>query len=78
MNSKIKNSGSKKPFLIIAPLVLMLTVYLALTPLVDKFELARGLLYGYLFYWGFWCIIFPLWAVGLEGFKKVFAPSAKI
>jgi hypothetical protein len=77
MSDKIKTSGIKKTFLIMAPLVLMLTVYLVLTPLVDKFGLSRGLLYGYFFYWGFWCIIFPLWVVGLEGFKKMFAPSAK-
>ncbi len=26
---------------------------------------------------GFWCIIFPLWAVGWEGAKKMFALPAK-
>ncbi len=76
MNDKIKISSFKRNFLIIAPLVLMLTVYLVLTPPVERFGIARGLLYGYFFYWGFWCIIFPLWTVGLDGFKKMFAPSA--
>ncbi len=43
MNDKIKISSFKRNFLIIAPLVLMLTVYLMLTPLVERFGIARGL-----------------------------------
>jgi len=77
MNNTMNINSFKKNVLLIAPLVVMLTVYLVLVPLVERYGPGRGMLYGYLFYWGFWCIIFPLWAVGLEGFKRMFTPSAK-
>ena len=76
MKNKINISNFKKNVLLIAPVVIMLTVYLVLSPLVERFGMS-GLFYGYFFYWGFWCIIFPLWAVGWEGLKKMFAVPAK-
>jgi len=66
----------KKNVLLVAPVVIMLTVYLVLSALVERFGMS-GLLYGYFFYWGFWCIIFPLWTVGWEGFKKMFSAPGK-
>jgi len=77
LNADIKVKNYKKYFLLAAPLVIMLTVYIVLTPLVQRFGTARGLLYGYLFYWGFWGIIFPLWTVGLKGFAKMFSATAE-
>ncbi len=65
--------GSKVCIALLVPFVLMLTVYLVLTPLVNRFGIARGLLYGYIFYWGFRCILLPLWMMGWNAFRRMFS-----
>ena len=76
MNNSMCISNFKKNGLLIAPVVIMLTVYLVLSAMVERLGMS-GLFYGYIFYWGFWCIIFPLWTVGWEGFKKMFSAPGK-
>jgi len=73
MHTYKKPSSSKVYIALLAPFLLMLTVYLVLTPLVDRFGIARGLLYGYIFYWGFWCVLFPLWMIGWNGIRRMFS-----
>ena len=48
MNNTMSINSFKKNVLLVAPVVIMLTVYLVLSALVERFGMS-GLLYGYFF-----------------------------
>lgn len=58
--------------MIAAPFLLMLSTYLIFLNTIPHFpEGSLGAYLGNLFYWLFWCVLFPLWAVGREGLAGV-------
>lgn len=58
--------------LLAAPFVLLATTYGAYQGLVAWLGLKPGYLAGFLFYWLFWCFLFPLWLVGKAGLRTMF------
>jgi membrane protease YdiL (CAAX protease family) len=68
-----KESLSKKQFvLLVAPPILLTTTYAGFYFLGKSVGPVYGYLGGFLFYWIFWCFLFPLWAVGVKGFRAMF------
>jgi uncharacterized protein len=71
----------KEKLLAIAPLLLLLTTYLIFTCAVALVGLKPGYLIGFLFYWIFWCLAFPIWLLGRDAvfsmFRKVAEPLGR-
>jgi membrane protease YdiL (CAAX protease family) len=55
-----------------APPALLATTLLSYNVLVAAFGLKLGYFLGFHFYWIFWCLIFPLWVLGLQGLRRLF------
>ncbi len=58
--------------LIVAPLLILVTVYFVVGFTIAQFGFDPGYLLGIAFYWVVWCIAFPLWAVGRRGLVAMF------
>ncbi len=57
--------------LLVAPPVLLAGMYLAYRGFALLFGPKGGYLAGFLLYWAFWCLLFPLWALGPRGLREV-------
>ena len=55
-----------------APVVLLVTMYLAYYGLITLFGMRLGFFLGMLFSWFVWCLAFPLWAVGPGELRAAF------
>ena len=58
--------------LIVAPLLILVSVYVVVGFTIAQFGFDPGYLLGIAFYWVVWCIAFPLWAVGKRGLVAMF------
>ena len=54
-----------------APPLLIASTYHVFQALVGWLGVRWGYLGGFLFFWGFWCVGFSLWAIGREGIAAV-------
>lgn len=59
--------------LLATPPILLASSYAAFKGLAAWLGPARGYLGGFLFYWVIWCGLLPLWAVGGDGLRALFA-----
>jgi uncharacterized protein len=59
---------------IVLPLLLFITTYFVFRLLLDNLPTAHGLFIGYLFYWGFWCLIIPFTLIRPAGMRRMFTP----
>jgi uncharacterized protein len=59
---------------IAVPWLLIITTYLVFRALLSFLPLAHSLFIGYLFYWGFWCLIVPFTLVRPVGMRAMFRP----
>ncbi|MGE5577492.1 MAG: hypothetical protein ACM3TT_09925 [Syntrophothermus sp.] len=62
----------KQLSLLLAPPLLLASTYLAYNWLVDLLGQKTGYFGGFLFYWISWCLLFPLWVLGPQGFYNLF------
>jgi len=69
---KAVKSTSGRIALLIAPPALLASMYPAYQGFVSLIGPKGGYLAGFLFYWVFWCLLFPLWALGPRGLREVF------
>lgn len=58
--------------LLVMPLVLLLTTYLAFQEFVTWLGFKAGYFAGFAFYWAVWGLLFPLWALGGQGLRTLF------
>ena len=58
--------------LLVAPPVLLASMYLAYRGFVLLFGPKGGYLAGFLLNWAFWCLLFPLWALRPRGLREVY------
>src|SRR5690242_12764917 len=65
-----KSSG--RALLIAAPPFLLASTFAAFQILTRAFGLGRGYLYGFLFYWLFWCAAVPMFVLGWHGVMALF------
>jgi uncharacterized protein len=62
---------------IVLPLLLIISTYFVFRVLLDNLPTAHGLFIGYLFYWGFWCLIIPFTLIRPGGMQRMFSrPTA--
>ena len=61
----------KQSALLLAPMILIISMYFAFQGLNERFGFPTGFILGFVIYWVGWCILFPAWILG--GFKKIFA-----
>jgi membrane protease YdiL (CAAX protease family) len=73
--------AEKEKLLVLAPILLLLTTYLVFSCAVTLVGFKPGYLIGFLFYWIFWCLAFPIWLLGREAvismFRKVTEPLGR-
>ena len=62
----------RRQSLIAAPVVLLVTTYLAFRALMALLGVGVGFFAGMVFYWVIWCLAFPLWAVGAGELREAF------
>ena len=65
-------STYKKLGLILLPWLLLLSTYLVFVWSVKLFGPKSGFLFGYLFYWIFWCYLIPFLILGPAGLSALF------
>lgn len=58
--------------LIMTPPVLLVTTYLAYNGFVALFGFRWGYFLGFLFKWVCWCLLIPVWLVGINGVRGMF------
>lgn len=68
----------KRIGLILLPWLLLLSTYLVFIASVTLFGLKTGYLFGYLFYWIFWCYLIPFLILGPAGLSAVFVNKMKL
>lgn len=64
--------SSKQSALLLLPLLLLVTTFVAFTWLADLLGAVGGYLAGFLFYWFFWCGLVPLLLIGSKKFSDMF------
>jgi uncharacterized protein len=64
------------PILMVAPFVLIATTYVAYNGFVGLFGFRTGYFLGFLFKWGIWCIVVPLWLLGRRGVMDLFRSTS--
>jgi membrane protease YdiL (CAAX protease family) len=64
----------KKLALLLAPWLLLLSTTIVFRRLAARFGPKRGYLGGFLFYWVFWCLLFPTWVLGPRRLPALFKP----
>jgi hypothetical protein len=64
--------------ILIVPLLLIPSTALTFTSLSKRLGKDKGYLLGFLFYWGFWCLIVPLALLGWNDFLKLFVDSSSL
>lgn len=69
--------SGKQLFLVLLPVLLIVSTYFAFQFFVGAFGLKPGYLAGFLFYWIFWCFIIPLILVGPGGIAGLFKKPEK-
>ena len=57
--------------LLIAPVLIVATTFAVFQGAVSLFGLHRGYVTGFLFYWIVWGVGFSLWAVGIDGVRRM-------
>ena len=57
----------KSNLLYLAPIFLIITTFFAFQLFTDFFGFKRGYFFSFIFYWGFWCFMFPWYIIGLTG-----------
>ena len=62
----------RKVALLVAPWLLLLSTTAAFRRLSARFGPKRGYLGGFLFYWIFWCLLFPTWILGPRRLPALF------
>jgi len=69
-------SRSENPFkqkmLLVIPLVLLATTYLAFREFIAFFGFKAGYFAGFVFYWMVWGLLLPLWVLGSRGLGSLF------
>jgi membrane protease YdiL (CAAX protease family) len=65
----------RKVALLLAPWLLLLSTAAAFRQLSARLGPKRGYLGGFLFYWIFWCLLFPRWVLGPRRLPTLFKPS---
>ena len=58
--------------LLVTPLALLLTTYLAFQGFIARFGFKTGYFAGFVFYWVAWGLLLPLWALGGRGLRTLF------
>jgi hypothetical protein len=58
---------------IILPLLLIISTYFVFRVMLDNLPPSLGLFFGYLFYWGFWCLIVPFTLIRPAGMRRMFS-----
>lgn len=61
----------KKYFLLVLPILLLLSTALVFISLSQWFGKELGYVLGFTFYWVMWCLIVPLILLGKDGFLFV-------
>lgn len=72
-----KKYTGKQLFLIILPVLLIITTYLAFQLFVQAFGLKTGYLAGFLFYWIAWGLFIPVMIAGFKGVFSFFGRPAE-
>jgi len=71
----------RKFALLVAPWLLLASTTIVFRRLAARFAPKRGYFGGFVFYWTFWCLLFPMWVLGphrLPGlFRAGVAPSRR-
>ncbi len=62
------NSADLKVLILIIPFLLIPSTHVAFTSLVNRLGKEKGYLFGFLFYWMFWCLLVPFYLLGWKGF----------
>lgn len=65
-------SNGRRITLILLPWLLLLSTYLVFIWSVNSFGLKAGYLFGYLFYWIFWCYLIPFLILKPAGLASLF------
>ena len=68
----IQSYNYKHYILLASPPLLLISTFFLFRFLSNNFGRQKAYLYGFLFYWLFWCLILPLITVGLEGLLEMF------
>jgi uncharacterized protein len=58
---------------IVLPLLLIISTYFVFRVMLDNLPTSLGLFFGYLFYWGFWCLIVPFTLIRPAGMRAMFS-----
>src|ERR671939_1187636 len=78
---RVRGSQMRKFALLIAPWLLLASTTTVFRRLAARFGPKGGYFRGFLFYWIFWCLLFPMWVLGprrLPGlFRAGVAPSSR-
>lgn len=74
---KTELSKFKRISLVIMPVVLTLSTLILFSFLANIFSLETAFI-GYLFYWGFWGVCFPLWLLGRNTLKALFIDNTTV
>ena len=59
--------------LLISPPVLLISTFYLFRNLASNLGREKAYLYGFIFYWIFWCFLISLISVGLEGIREMFS-----
>jgi uncharacterized protein len=70
--AEVRLTQARRVGLIVAPLLILVSVYFVVGLTIAQFGFNPGYLLGIAFYWVVWCIAFPLWAVGRRGLADMF------
>jgi membrane protease YdiL (CAAX protease family) len=62
----------KQYALLLCPPLLVITTFLFFRYAATSLGREKAYLYGFLFYWGVWCLLLPLLTVGLGGLREMF------
>ena len=68
----MKQTSSKKLFLLILPFLLSPSTILVFVPISRRLNAELGYVLGFLFYWIIWCILVPLFILKREGIVSLF------
>ena len=64
----------KRLILLAAPVLVLVSTYVAFQGFVDLSGPRLGYFLGFLFYWGAWCLAVPWWILGRRGLASLFRP----